>query len=193
MDLPHQLQLRAWISRALAEAHQHRVALGRGLPALSVKQRLRRYARRLAPSASAYEQLLGVALAAAADHEDRAYRSLELRRLSQAPEPLAQLELRTRALAAIREDGDALIDHAVRREARRSRRIGGRPEHAASWLMEVAGLNRMLWDHPGLQLEAPQRAVLLACAARLEARAFEISRSGAERLRLGPSALTQTC
>lgn len=191
MDLLHQLHLNTWISRALAEAHQHRLALGRGLPALSVRRRLRRHARRLAASASAYDQLLRIALFAAAAHGDRTHRSPQLRGLSQPPDTAVQLALRMQALAAVRND-DETIERSVRREARRSRRIGRSPEQSATWLMEVAALNRALWDHPALPVETAHRAAILGCAARLEGRALEISRSNAEHLRLGPAALNPT-
>lgn len=44
MDLLHQIHLKTWRSRARAEAHRHRLDLGRGLPALNVMQRPRRCA-----------------------------------------------------------------------------------------------------------------------------------------------------
>ena len=176
MDLLQQNHLRAWISSALAEAHRHHFDLSRRLPPVSVAQRLRREAKRLAHSASGYEQLVRHALSATADHGERAYRSLELRRLLQAPDPLAQIALRQRVLAEGSAHSPRLAAIATRREERRGRRRAGRNStELALWLMEAPELHRVLWDHPALDVDAAVRAAMLASAARLEARARELS------------------
>lgn len=180
MDLLQQNHLRAWISSALAEANRHHFELSRRLPPISVGLRLRREAKRLANSASGYEQLLRHALLATADHGDRAYKSLELRRLLQAPDPIPRTAVRERAQAV--ESGKilGLATSAARREERRGRRRAGRnADELAMWLMEAAELHRLLWDHPALNVDATVRAAMLACVARLEARARELSPSAA--------------
>ncbi|CAN7637968.1 hypothetical protein LJR219_004995 [Phenylobacterium sp. LjRoot219] len=185
MDLPLQHHVKAWVSRALADAHHQRLDLARRLPPISVAQRLRRKARRLALSPSGYEQLLRHALAAAADHGERSCRALELRCLLRAPDPLAQLSLRMQVLAAGRDHNGELIAGAAAREERRSaRRRAGDPDEVAARLVSAAGLNRALWDHPGLAAEPSVRASMLACAARLESRAVELSPPNAGRLLL---------
>lgn len=176
MDLLQQNHLRAWISSALAEAHRHHFDLSRRLPPISVAQRLRREAKRMANSASGYEQLLRHALWATADHGDRAYRSLELRRLLQAPDAIAQVAVRERVQAEGPGKSAGPATSAARREERRGRRRAGRnSDELAMWLMEAAELHRLLWDHPALNVDAPVRAAMLACIAKLEARARELS------------------
>lgn len=180
MDLLQQNQVRVWLSSALAETQRHHFELSRRLPPAAVAQRLRREARRLANSPSAYEQLVRQALAARADHGDRAYRSLALRRLLQAPDPIAQLALRAQVLAVAPARSRGQVVSAVRREERRGGRRGGRDARdLARWLFEAAALHRSLWDHPALNADAGVRGAMLSCAARLETRARELFPTGA--------------
>lgn len=174
MDLLLQSHVSTWISSALAEAHRRRFILTRRLNPISVPRRLRRQASRFAQSPLAYEQLVRHALLATAEFGDQAYRSLGLRRLLEAPDPLAQL--------AMREEVSARATHhpldlaaALRREERRGAlRAGPAPCVRARWITEVAALHRLLWDHPHLLVETTARAGMLACAGHLEARANEL-------------------
>jgi hypothetical protein len=165
-------------SEAMACAQVRRIEARRRLPPVSAAARLREAAILAAASPLAFDQLLAVCLAPDAGDGDSASARARMAAICAPPDPVGQLDLRRQVLAlAPPEALDLEIAYALTAEERRGAdRAGRSPEALAAHLMEAAELARSLWDHPALATEPGLRAVMLATAPRLKARAGALSR-----------------
>lgn len=163
------------ISRAVAEAEIRRFEMSRNLSAEQVSTLLQRQADAAAASPLPYDQLLALALSAAARPETSACPTLDALR---APaDRRRRLEIAREVFASgptpnLRAVLKAAPDWELQRA---SRRIGRRALDQAAWLRAAASLARSLWDHPALPATPAFRSAILACAAVLDRRAEELA------------------
>jgi hypothetical protein len=135
---------------------------------------LQGHAAELAGSAIAHDQVLSLALDAAARDLAAGRAPLADGALflfqEPAPEPAARQAVRE---GALREDGVPLADsHRVAEEIEeRRRREGGEPGELAGRLVAEARLHELMWDDPRLPATSRTRLVMLCSAARLIERA----------------------
>jgi hypothetical protein len=163
------------VSRALAEAELRRLKMSRSLNAARAAALLDEQADAAATSPLAYDQLLSIALRAAARPGE--LESPELDALRSPADPIERHNIARdvfRHFAEQRYRG--LLKAAPDREARRGvRRVGRSPEALARWLREAAGLARDLWDHPALPAAPAFRGAILGCVTSLRRRADELA------------------
>ena len=133
----------------------------------------------------AYDQLLALALEAAAHPGE--VRSPVLDALGERPSPIEQFHLRRRVFAhydvdRTRSVARAAPDWALRRTSRDER---ADPARLAAALRREADLNLDLWDHPALPATPALRALMLGCVEALRQRAAAVART---RIRRGRDA-----
>ena len=133
---------------------------------------LRARAAELSLSASGREQVLGLALAAAADDVEQARSPLGDGALFFFAESVGRAEqLRwQRAVLALAGTADARADALVRELEAAHRQEGGQGVSAAELacrLREDALLHKRLWDDPRIPADAPTRLVMLCAIPRL--------------------------
>jgi hypothetical protein len=163
------------VSRALAEAELRRMKMSRRLSANDVAELLGSQADAAAASPLPYDQLLALALRAAARPGE--LESPELDALRAAPDPLHRHRIAREVFAAYQEAPyRAVLKAAPDWEIRRaSRRVGKQPKDLAAWLRDAADLARELWDHPALPAPSAFRGAILAGVTSLHRRADELA------------------
>jgi hypothetical protein len=175
------------ISRAGAQAEVRRMEMSRALDASRVTRLLTEQAAnaRLSPLGS--DQLLAIALDAAAASGE--FHAPILDALRQPPDPLEQVQLRRQVFAQYddipaRAVAKAAPDWAVHRA---NVRVREDPGLLAGWLRAAADLNAELWDHPALPVAPALRGLILACVAPLRQRANAVSYARIQRPPANPS------
>lgn len=172
---PVQSHLSLAVSRATAEAELRRVKMSRHLPADRVAELLGSQAEAAAASPLAYDQLLALALRAAARPGE--FESAELDALRTSADPLQRHAIAREVFGHYR-DGPyrAVLKAAPDWEIRRAvRRVGKQAQNIAAWLRGAADLARALWDHPALPVAPAIRGAILGCVAPLQKRADELA------------------
>jgi hypothetical protein len=180
-------QLKQAISKAVAEAEVRRARLAATLEPGRIAQILGDEAENARMSPLAYDQLLALALDAAAEPGHR--RSPVLDALRERPSPIEQLQLRRHVftaydVASTRAVARAAPDWAMRRTSRDER---ANPARLAAFLRREADLNRELWDHPALPVAPAFRALMLGCVEALRSRAAAVARTRVRRRHGAPS------
>lgn len=165
------------VSRAAAEAEIRRMEMSRSLRPQRVAELLETQARSAAASPLAYDQLLAIALRAAARPGE--FESSELDALRSPGDPIKRHEIAREVFARYEEAPyRAALKAAPDWELRRAtRRIGKSTKGLARWLRSSAELARQLWDHPALPVEPRFRGAILGSVTALENRAAELERS----------------
>lgn len=177
MFSPHALD-RA-ISRIAADVELRRFRMSRALPPGQIAETLADQAQSARVSPLASEQILALALDAAA--RPGPFEAPALDALRRAPDPMAQIELRRQVFDRHDEAGLAAVaraapDWVLRGLPARSRHD---PALLARALRSEADLNAALWDHPDLPASPSLRARMLACVSALRDRADLVSDSRA--------------
>lgn len=159
------------VSRALAEAEIRRMEMSRSLSADKVANLLSQQADVAAASPLPYDQLLAIALRAAA--RTGALESPTLEALRARPDCLQRQRIAREVFASPPEERfKAVLKAAPDWELKRASRRAGRDTRSqAAWLRSAADLGRSLWDHPALPATPALRNAILACAAILAQRA----------------------
>lgn len=163
------------VSRAIAESELRRMEMMRGMDEPGAIALLNKQADAAARSPLAYDQILALALRAAADSGEPDHRALDALRT---PADDFEREIIARAVLAQqgRATSRAVLKAAPDWELRRGwRRAGHEPVSLARWLRSAAALARDLWDHPALPVNLPQRRAMLIAAQALERRAEAIA------------------
>jgi hypothetical protein len=159
------------VSRAIAESELRRMEMMRGMDEPRAVSLLIKQADDAASSPLAYDQLLALALRAAAGSGEPDHRVLDALR---APaDALARQEVARAVFAQYSEAPfRAVLKAAPDWELRRGlRRVGREPLSLAGWLRSAGALARSLWDHPDLPVGPSRRGAMLATARALEQRA----------------------
>lgn len=175
MTITSQNPLSLAVSRATAEAELRRMEMSRSLRPDKVAALLNSQADAAAASPLPYDQLLALALRAAARPGE-----LECPTLDALRAPADPGERHEIAREVFATDDEARFKAAVKAAPdweldRASRRVGRHTGHQAAWLRAAADLARSLWDHPALPAPTAFRAAILACAAVLTRRADELA------------------
>lgn len=173
--MPIQSPVSLAVSRAIAEAELRRMKMSLGLRVDQVAELLNRQANTAARSPLAYDQLLALALRAAAAPGE--FECPQLDALRSPADPLERSRIAREVFARYNEGRfRAAIKAAPDWEVRRAfRRVGRDPQDIAVWLRGAADLARSLWDHPDLPVEPPFRGAILGSVAALERRASELA------------------
>jgi hypothetical protein len=159
------------VSRAIAEAELRRMEMSRSLRADQVARLLESQAKAAAVSPLAYDQLLALALRAAAQSGEPSCPSLDALRTPADPierHRVARQVFASHAEKKFRPFVEAAPDWELHRA---SRRVGKHPAALAAKLRAAAELARSLWDHPALPVEPAFRGAMLACVTALRQRA----------------------
>jgi hypothetical protein len=172
---PIQSPVSVAVSRAIAEAELRRVEMSQNLRPDQVAALLGRQADDAAASPLAYDQLLALALRAAARPGD--LDCPELDALRTPGDPLERSRIAQEVFARYSEGPyRAVLKAAPDWELRRgTRRVGKEPQSLARWLRASAVLALDLWDHPALPVEPAFRGAILACAGALRRRANDLT------------------
>ncbi|WP_334160680.1 hypothetical protein [Phenylobacterium sp.] len=171
------------IARAQAEAGIRRAKVADSLDPGRVAQVLGEEAENLRLSPLAYDQLLALALEAAASPEGAI--SPVLKALRREPNPIERFQLRRHVFAAFdvlraRAVAKAAPDWALRRAEPSERADASR---LAKVLRVEANLNAEFWDHPSLPVAPELRALMLACVDPLRRKANALARAGSRARR----------
>jgi hypothetical protein len=163
------------VSRALAEAELRRMKMSRNLNPARTAVLLNEQADAAATSPLAYDQLLSIALRAAARPGE--LESPELDALRSPPDPIERHYIAREVFTRFAEQPyRALLKAAPDWELRRGvRRVGRSPQALARWLRQAAGLARELWDHPALPVAPAFRGAILGGVTSLRRRADELA------------------
>jgi hypothetical protein len=167
------------ISRAIASVEVRRLEMSRTLDQGRIAQLLNEQAAKARASPLGENQLLALALEAAANPGEFSAPALDA--LREPPDDVAQLYLRQ----AVFEHYQPVAAKAVARAApdwvarSAGRRVRLDSQLLAGWLQGAADLNAALWDHPALPAEPGFRGLMLACVPALRDRAEQISRAKA--------------
>jgi hypothetical protein len=173
---PVQSALSQAVSRAAAEAEIRRMEMSRSLRPPRVAELLEAQARSAASSPLAYDQLLAIALRAAARPGE--FQSAELDALRSPGDPVKRHTIAREVFFRYEEAPyRAVLKAAPDWELRRAtRRIGKSARGLARWLRSSAELARQLWDHPALPVKPEFRGAILGSVTALESRAAELER-----------------
>ena len=163
------------VSRAIAAAELRRSEMSRSLSPDRVSALLTDQAEAVAASPLPDDQLLAIALRAAAQPGD--FESITLDALRAPADPFVRNEISREVLAKYGEGPSrAALKAAPDWELRRApRRVGKSLESFANRLRSAAVLARSLWDHPALPIEPAVRGAMLATATILQRRADELA------------------
>ena len=166
------------VSRAMAEAELRRMKMSRGLSAARVAELLNKQADAAATSPLAYDQLLALALRAAARPGELECAKLD--ELRSPPDPVTRHRIAREVFEHYSEAPfRAVLKAAPDWELRRgSRRVGKDPQGLARWLCDAAELARELWDHPALPAAPAFRGAILAGVTALRRRADSLAPAG---------------
>lgn len=172
---PIQSPVSVAVSRAIAEAELRRVEMSRNLRPDQVAALLGRQADDAAASPLAYDQLLALALRAAARPGELDCGELDALRTP--GDPLQRAGIAQEVFARYSEAPyRAVLKAAPDWELRRgTRRVGKEPQSLARWLRASAVLALDLWDHPALPVKPAFRGAILACAGALRRRANDLA------------------
>jgi hypothetical protein len=161
------------VSRAAAEAEIRRMEMSRSLRPQRMAELLEAQARSAARSPLPYDQLLTIALRAAARPGE--FQSSELDALRSPADPIERHAIAREVFARYEEAPyRAGLKAAPDWELRRAtRKIGKSTKGLARWLRSSAELARQLWDHPALPVKLEFRGAILGSVTALEGRAAE--------------------
>ena len=165
------------ISRVIASAEVRRLEMSRTLDQGQIAQLLNEQADKARASPLGENQLLALALEAAAHPGE--FSSPRLDALREPADHIEQLYLRQTVFdhyepVAAKAIARAAPDWVARNAGRRVRLDS---QLLAGWLQGAVDLNAALWDHPALPAAPGFRGLMLACVPALRERAELISRA----------------